>query len=68
MTLKMGRPNAIKEENVEQLKDKEYYTIDELSEILKVSRRTIERQIKSGKIKAIKIGVQYRIKKTDFVI
>lgn len=37
------------------------YTIDEVSEMLKVNRKTISALIKSGDIKSIKIGSQYRI-------
>ena len=37
------------------------YTIDEVSEMLKVNRKTISALIKSGDIKSIKIGSRYRI-------
>ncbi len=37
------------------------YTIDEVSEMLKVNRKTISVLIKRGEIKSIKIGSQYRI-------
>lgn len=40
------------------------YTTNEVAEILKVNRRTIFRYIKSGKLKAVKIG-QWRIKQAD---
>ena len=40
------------------------YTLPEVAEILKVSRKTIYRYIKSGKLKATKIG-QWRIKQGD---
>lgn len=65
MTSKMGRPKAITEDKKELLNNNEYYTIDELVKILKISRRTIERHIKSGEIKALKIGKQWRIRKSD---
>ena len=65
MTSKMGRQKAIKEKKKELLNNDEYYTIDELVKILKISRRTIERHIKSGEIKALKIGKQWRIRKSD---
>lgn len=65
MTSKMGRPNAMTEDKKELLNNDEYYTIDELVKILKISRRTIERHIKSGEIKALKIGKQWRIRKSD---
>lgn len=65
MTSKMGRPKAITEDKKKLLNNDEYYTIDELVKILKISRRTIERHIKSGEIKALKIGKQWRIRKSD---
>ena len=40
------------------------YTPTEVAEILKVNIKTIYRHIKSGKIKATKIG-QWRIKQED---
>lgn len=33
-----------------------YYTLKEVSKLLRVSERTMYRYIKSGKLKAIKIG------------
>lgn len=39
-------------------------TSKEAAKILKVSKRTLYRYIKSGKLKAAKIG-QWRIKKSD---
>ena len=61
----MGRPNAMTEDKKELLNNDEYYTIDELVKILKISRRTIERHIKSGEIKALKIGKQWRIRNSN---
>lgn len=40
------------------------YTTQEVADILKVHQRTTFRYIKSGKLKATKIG-QWRIKKED---
>ncbi len=40
------------------------YTVQEVSNILKVSKKTIYRMIKSGKLKAVKVG-QWRIKQED---
>lgn len=48
------------EENVE------FFTAQELAEKLRVNIMTIYRYIKSKKIKAYKIGKEYRIKKMDF--
>lgn len=39
-------------------------TPTEVARLLRVSKKTIYRHIKSGKLKAIKIG-QWKIKKTD---
>jgi excisionase family DNA binding protein len=48
------------------LDDKEFYTIDEISKLLRVSKKTIYRYIKNLKLKAIKTG-KYLIKKSDLV-
>lgn len=37
------------------------YTVDEVAEMLKLSREAIYDHIKRGKIKAVKIGNKYRI-------
>lgn len=37
------------------------YTVEEATEILKVTRRTLYRYIKAGQIKSIKLGREYRI-------
>ena len=42
----------------------EFYTVQEVAKILKVSEKTVYRLIKDGKLKAVKIG-QWRIKKED---
>jgi excisionase family DNA binding protein len=42
------------------------YTIEEIAIILKVTQRTIYNYIKSGQLKAIKIGKYWRIKHDDF--
>lgn len=41
------------------------YSIDEIADILKVTQRTIYNYIKSGSLKAIKIGKYWRIKHSD---
>jgi len=43
----------------------QYYSIEEVSKMLKVAYLTVYRWIKSGKLKAIKAGKQYRISKTE---
>lgn len=42
----------------------EYYTIEEIMKVLKVSRNTVYSWIKEGRIKGVKIGRQWRIPKT----
>lgn len=37
------------------------YTLDDLENILKVSRRTLFRVIKDGKLQAVKIGRTWRV-------
>jgi excisionase family DNA binding protein len=43
----------------------EYYSIEEVSKKLKVAYLTVYRWIQAGRLKAIKAGKQYRIKKCD---
>lgn len=45
---------------------KKFYKTNELAEILQVNIMTIYRYIKSGKLKAYKIGKEYRIEKKWF--
>jgi len=44
-------------------KDIEFYTIQEVADMLKVAYLTVYRWIKAGKIEAIRIEKQYRISK-----
>lgn len=46
------------------LKDK-YYTIYETADILKLHHTTIRRAIKSGRLKAYRLGAKWLIKKED---
>lgn len=43
-----------------------FYSAHELAEKLKVNVMTIYRYIKAGRLKAYKIGKEFRIEKTDF--
>ncbi len=45
--------------------EKNYYTVKELADIMSLSRITIFKRIKAGKIKAEKIGRNYIIYKND---
>lgn len=48
-------------------KEKEFYLVEELAEKLRISNMTIYRYIKAGKLKAYKIGRQYRIMGVDLI-
>lgn len=45
---------------------KEFYTSKELADKLRVNIMTIYRYIKAGKLKAYKIGKEFRIDKKEF--
>lgn len=44
-------------------KDIEVYTLKELEALLQVTRRTLYNWIKSGKLKAVRIGKEWRVTK-----
>lgn len=44
----------------------EFYLVSELADALRVSQMTIYRYIKAGKIKAYKIGKEFRLAKKEF--
>ena len=46
----------------------QYYTIDEVANMLRVAYLTVYRWIQDDKIVAYKFGKQYRIEDKDFVI
>ena len=46
--------------------DKDFYLADELAAKLRVNVMTIYRYIKAGKLKAHKIGKEFRIPKGEF--
>jgi len=45
--------------------DFKLYTVEEITGILKVTQRTLYNYIKSGSLKAVKIGKYWRVKHTD---
>ncbi len=47
-------------------KENKFYTAEELAKELRVNIMTIYRYIKSGKLKAYKIGKEFRIEKKEF--
>ena len=48
------------------IKEKEFYTAKDLAKLLEVNIMTIYRYIKTGRIKAYKIGRDFRIDKDEF--
>ena len=48
------------------MKKQKYYTAKELADKLRVNIMTIYRYIKAGKLKAYKIGKEFRIDKKEF--
>jgi len=48
------------------MKKREFYTAQELADKLRVNIMTIYRYIKTGKLKAYKIGKEFRIEKKEF--
>ncbi|MBP6926257.1 MAG: helix-turn-helix domain-containing protein [Candidatus Pacebacteria bacterium] len=47
-------------------KQKSFYTADDLAKLLDVNIMTIYRYIKAGRLKAYKIGRDFRIEKAEF--
>ena len=47
-------------------KDKEFYKAEDLAELLEVNIMTIYRYIKAGRLKAYKLGREFRIEKKEF--
>ena len=48
------------------MKEKDFYTAKELAEMLSLNVMTIYRYIDAGKLKAYKIGKEFRIEKAEF--
>lgn len=51
---------------VKNSKEREFYKAEDLAELLEVNIMTIYRYIKAGRLKAYKIGREYRIDKNEF--
>ena len=51
--------------NKNKMMKEQYYTIEEVAEMLKVAYLTVYRWIQAGKLIAYKAGKQYRIKEED---
>lgn len=65
MTLKEKSQLSEKKAKVPYPKE-DFYLVEELAESLRVSNMTIYRYIKAGKVKAYKIGKEFRIGKDEF--
>jgi putative resolvase len=48
------------------MEDKEYYKAEDLAKLLEVNIMTIYRYIKAGRLRAHKIGRDFRIEKVEF--
>lgn len=48
------------------IKEKEFYKAEDLAELLEVNIMTIYRYIKAGRLKAYKLGREFRIEKIEF--
>lgn len=47
------------------IREKDFYTAEELSEKLRVNIMTVYRYIKAGRLKAYKLGREFRIDKKE---
>lgn len=45
------------------MENNEFYTVEQVAELLKVHWQTVLNYIKNGKLKAVKLGKGYRISK-----
>lgn len=63
----MNKPNhrPPKDRIINDPLEKEFYTIQEVAELLQLHHQTIRTMIKSGELLATKIGKSWRIRKTD---
>ncbi len=49
------------------MKEKPFYKAEDLAEQLEVNIMTIYRYIKAGRLKAYKLGREFRIEKSEFI-
>lgn len=45
--------------------DKDYYAVEQISEMLNIHPKTIQRYIREGKLRAIKVGKSWRVNRHD---
>ena len=50
------------------MKNNDFLTVEQVAEMLQVHWQTVLNYIKSGKLKALKLGKGYRIPKVEFEI
>jgi excisionase family DNA binding protein len=43
------------------------YTTDEIAQLMKTTRRTVQRWIREGKLPAVEVGGQYRVRQDALV-
>ncbi len=48
-------------------KEKEFYKAEEVADLLRVNIMTIYRYVKAGRLKAYKIGGEFRIDKEEYI-
>ena len=48
------------------MKNNEFLTVEQVAELLQVNWQTVLNYIKSGKLKALRLGKGYRISKEEF--
>ena len=48
-----------------KMQQEEFYTVDEVAKMLRVSDRTIRKHIEKGLLRALSVGKVYRITRTD---
>lgn len=51
--------------NITNMTEEQYYSIEEVSKMLKVAYLTVYRWVKAKKLVAVRVGKQYRIRKSD---
>ena len=65
MTSKRPNHRPLKDLTTSKKLNDEFYTINEVADILKVHHNTIRRAIKSKRLKAYRLGAKWLIKKED---
>ncbi len=61
----MGGNGGLKGGDVEQDLGEPLLTVDEVANLMRVSKMTVYRLIKAGHLAAIRVGKNYRIRRSD---